>query len=87
MDQTLESQWGREPLIVAAEIPTVMLRHRLGRVHVGTPDSEVEELVRKAIAEAPHPFSEQQSDETVAAALWLHHENRSVYAHVMSGRL
>ena len=85
--QTLESQWGLEPLTVAAEIPTVMLRHRLAREHVGTPDEEIVALVDEAISRAPVAFTAEQRAQTLAAALWIHREQRAEYLAVMSGRI
>lgn len=85
MSQTLTSQWGREPLTVADEIPTSMLRFRLGREHIATPDEEIVALVDEAIGKAPVAFTAAQRDETIAAALWIHHDQRAEYARVMSG--
>ena len=85
-EQTLTSQWGREPLTVNAEVPTVMLRHRLGREHIGTSDEAIVALVDEAIGRAPVSFTAEQRKQTLAAALWIHAENRAEYAAVMSGR-
>jgi hypothetical protein len=62
----------------------------LGRVHVGTPDGEVEALVRDAIGVAvAGPESERWTAtvqrQTVAYALWRHHRNLAEYARVMGG--
>jgi len=77
---------------VAANVPTVMLRYHLGNVHVGTSDEDVIEEVRRAIqraAAANGPEAAEWTGETIrqtlAAALWLHHENRAEYTGVMSG--
>jgi hypothetical protein len=83
--QTLTSQYGREPLTVADEIPTRALEFRLGRIHVMTPPEEVEREIREAIARSSQPYTEQQVAETVAAALWIHAENRAQYVGVMLG--
>lgn len=86
----LKSDWGRESLTVGPEIPTVALRHILGRVHVMTPDEEVTAMVTERIDRANEKrerYSAEQREQTIAAALWLHHENRAEYVAVMSGRL
>ena len=85
--QTLESQWGQPTLVVGAEIPTYILKRRLGRTHVMTPDAEIELLVRQAIRKAPLEYSDKQRDETIEAALWIHHENRAEYIAVTNGLL
>lgn len=84
--QTLESQWGRDPLTVGADIPTVATRFHLGRVHVGTPPLEVARETWAAIKIAPVTYDRRQRRETIAAALWLHAENYAEYVAVMSGR-
>jgi hypothetical protein len=88
MSQTLESQWDREPLTIDSLVPTVMLRHHLGRVHIGTSDLDVARDTWSAIKQAPNQeaWTREIRRQTLAAALWLHAENRAEYAHVMSGR-
>lgn len=89
--QTLTSEWGLEPLTVARKIPTVALRYRLGRVHVMTPDDEIVAMIKEAIdhgnAHGAVPiYTPEQREQTIRAALWIHHEQRAEYAGVMSGR-
>jgi hypothetical protein len=84
-EQTLESQWGREPLTVGSEIPTVALRDILGRVHVGTPDDRVMEMIEERLDRIGGYTAEQRA-QTLQAAVWLHHENLAEYMTVMSGR-
>lgn len=91
-NQTLTSEWGRKPLTVASDVPTVALRFRLGRTHVGTCDLEVARDVWQAIRQANSHgtvplYSRRARRETLAAALWIHHEQRAAYACVMSGAL
>jgi len=87
--QTLTSEWNREPLTIAAMVPTAMLRFHLGRTHIGTSDGEVlrdtARAIRKAATANPEPWTREIRRETLRAALWLHHENRAEYARVMSG--
>jgi hypothetical protein len=82
--QTLTSQYDREPLEVADEIPTFALRHVLGWTHVATPADEVEAMVREKAAKAGG-YTPAQIEQTVAAALWLHAENLAEYTWVMAG--
>jgi hypothetical protein len=81
--QTLTSQYDREPLEVDDEIPTAALRHILGWTHVATPDAEVEALVRERAER--HGYTAEQTEQTVAAALWIHEEHRCEYRWVMRG--
>ena len=87
--QTLDSQYGRESLTVSALVPTVMLRHHLGRTHVGTSPLEVALDVARAVkrqrAKGVTAWSREMRRETYAAALWLHAENRAEYGYVMGG--
>lgn len=91
MTQTLTSEWGQEPLTVDSIVPTVALRHHLGRVHVGTPVREVLRETRDAIRKAPKRqqvlWTREIRKQTLAAAAWLHTENRAEYAAVMGGRV
>ena len=77
--QSLVSEWGQPTLVVSKEIPTHVLRRRLGREHVMTPDAEIELLVRQAIRKSPNQYTPTQVQQTVQAALWIHHENRAEY--------
>jgi hypothetical protein len=86
--RTLKSEWGRESLTVNDEIPTTALRWILGSTHVGTPDEEIVAMVKERIAtlkQIETRYTAEQEEQTIAAALWLHHENRAEYAAVMSG--
>lgn len=89
--QVLTSDWGQDSLTVGPEIPTTALRFILGRVHVMTPDEEVRSMIEKRIDKTTRKgeavYSPEQREQAIAAALWLHHENRAEYIGVMSGRL
>src|SRR3954464_7167569 len=87
-DQQLVSQYDREPLTVAKLVPTFALRWKLERTNCHTPDDEVLEMVDDAIATAreenPHAsWTDEIIEQTRAAALWFHHENRAEFAWVM----
>ena len=89
MSQVLESDWGQEPLTVGREIPTTALRFMLGRIHVMTPDEEIVSMVAGRIDRGNahgQIYTPEQREQTITAALWLHHENRADYIGVMSGR-
>ena len=90
MSQVLESEWGQEPLTVGSQIPTVALRLLLGRVHVMTADEEIERMIGERIdrgnGTGGRLFTPEEREQTIAAGLWLHHENRAEYIGVMSGR-
>ena len=77
--QTLVSQYGRKSLTLPAEIPTNALRWKLGYIHVGAPDEEIVTLVKR-LAKG---YTEAQLNNTIAAALWIHHENGAEYTFVM----
>lgn len=87
--QTLTSQWGREPLTVDSLVPTIALRHHLGWTHVGTSDLEVARDIVRTMRRVDHGetlWTHEIKLQTLRAALWLHHENQAEYARVMSGR-
>jgi hypothetical protein len=72
-------------------VPTLAIDRKLGRVHVGTPDAEVEILITAAISSALNgPQSAQWTPkiqrQTVRYAIWRHHQNLVGYAQVMGGR-
>lgn len=83
MSQTLTSQYGQQPLTVDDEIPTHALRWKLGQTHVGTPPADVEALVRERAG--GQNYTDSQTEQTVAAALWIHRENLGEYRWVTSG--
>jgi len=64
-------------------VPQQSIRWLMGRVHVGTPDAEVEADMRKRCSKA----TEEQAAACVEFALACHHENQGLYRSVMSGRL
>lgn len=71
-------------------VPTYAIDRKLGRVHVGTPDSEVEAMIREAIERMMQgPQADQWTPkiqrQTVKYALWRHHRNLAEYVWVMGG--
>jgi hypothetical protein len=73
-------------------VPTRAVDRMLGRIHVGTPDAEVEATMLRQIevaigfgaeADAWTPKIQRQ---TVRYAVWQHHRNQAMYARVMGGR-
>lgn len=88
LTQTLKSEWGREPLRVDALVPTVMLRSHLAHVHVGTPDEDVIAETRaeiERVRSTDDRWTDEIVEQTIAAALWIHHEHRAKHRNVMSG--
>lgn len=69
-------------------VPTYAIDRRLGRVHVGTPDAEVEALVAEAIATAEKgpegaQWTPKIKRQTIRYAIWRHHRNLAEYRRVM----
>lgn len=69
--------------ITPSYVPQGSIRWLMGRVHVGTPDAEVEADIRKRLPDA----TEEQKVECVKYALACHRENQDLYHAVMTGRL
>ena len=87
--QTLESQYGGDPLTVDALVPTAVMRVMLSRTHVATSDLDVaRDIWRRMKISAEDPrWTRELRRQTLAAALWLHTEGRREYVAVMSGNL
>ncbi len=85
--QTHTSRFDRTPITVSVACPTFMIGRRLGRVHVATPDIEVEELIRAAVAsmreQGVDGWTDEAEQEAVRFALWQHAENLAEYRWVM----
>lgn len=85
--QVCKSQYGRKGITVSAACPTVAIAQKLGRVHVGTPAAEVEDMVREAVAAqraaGNAAWTESFEREAIRYALWRHAENGAEYAWVM----
>lgn len=69
-------------------VPTFAIDRRLGRVHVGTPDNEVEAMISEAIAcqlngKDADKWTPKIQRQTVKYALWRHHRNLAEYRWVM----
>ena len=65
------------------QVPEGSIRWLLGRVHISTPDAEVEADIRRRCSKA----TEAQRKAIVKYALKCHHENQGLYNRVVSGRL
>jgi hypothetical protein len=65
-------------------VPQFDIRWLMGRVHVGTPDSEVEADMRRRFAKSNATPVQVQA--CVDFALRCHHENQGLYRSVMSGK-
>lgn len=77
--QRFESRYDRDPIEVSPECPTVAIRWILGRMHVGTPDAEIEAEIRRRVTEKTDPrWTPEKLDEAVRFALWEHAENRAL---------
>lgn len=70
---------------VDPRIPTGEINRWLGRVHVGTPDAEVEAELRAQIDRSGATWTEAMKRQAVRYALWRHHENLGEYQWVMGG--
>jgi len=57
----------------------------MGRVHVGTPDEDVEADIRKRAAKLH--LTAGDTTKLVRHALAAHHKNQKLYSQVMSGRI
>lgn len=69
-------------------VPTRVIDRKLGRVNVGTPDAEVEQIIREAIDSAVNgpeggKWTAAIQRQTVRYAIWRHHRNLAEYAWVM----
>lgn len=64
-------------------VPQASIRWLMGRVHVGTPDSEVEADMRKRCAKGNG--TEEQIAACVAFAIACHRENQRLYDAVTTG--
>jgi len=63
-------------------VPKASIQWLVARLHVSTPDSEVEADIRKRM----HGHTTvKQTDKCVAYALKCHKHNQALYSHVMRG--
>lgn len=62
------------------------LRWLLGRIHVSTPDAEVEADIRRRLEGKVFARGEITIRSWVRAALAIHHANQRTYSYVASGR-
>lgn len=83
--QTVESQYGREPITIDDKVPTFHVDWLLGRVHVTTSDAEVARNFRDRLERSDTAHPKQLADDVIRYALWRHAENRAEYNYVMGG--
>lgn len=70
---------------IPSYVPQQDIRWLMGRVHVGTPDAEIESDIRGRLANNPKA-TEEMIAACVAFALQCHAENRGLYRSVMTGK-
>ncbi len=68
-----------------ARVPRYAISHKLGKLHVGTPDAAIEALIREA-CKAPG-FTPSLIRQSVAYALECHKRNRDLYQYVTGGSI
>ena len=84
--QHRDSQYGRESIDVDDAVPLFAIDHKLGNVHVGTPDADVVKLLERGVQDSQDPrWTRSLIDEAIRYALWAHAENRAEYGYVMGG--
>lgn len=67
-------------------VPTRSIDRYLGRIHVGTPDSDVQAAIEAAPGMASDPrWTPALRRQAIRYALWRHHKNLAEYAWVMGG--
>jgi hypothetical protein len=71
---------------VPAFVPRGSISWLMGRVHVGTPDAEVEADIRGRLAGNP-ACTEEMLVKCIEYAIACHRENQGLYRAVVSGRL
>ena len=79
-EQKYISEYGRNWRV---ETPREDIHWLMGRVHVGTPDSEVEADIRRRCTDPV--YTPELIQEAVDYALLCHAENRDLYRYVNSG--
>lgn len=83
-----QKQYG--PKLPPFKVPTSSIRWLMGRIHCGTPDSEVKADAMRRASEAKwfgKPLTNGQKKKVVDAFIKAHHENQGLYCQVMSGRI
>jgi hypothetical protein len=76
------------PKLPPFKVPTESVRWLMGKVHCGTPDSEVKADAMKRANKANwfgKPLTAAQKKKVVDAFLKAHHENQRMYCNVMTG--
>lgn len=78
------------PKLPPFKVPVASIRWLMGRIHCGTPDSEVAADASRRANEARwfgKPLTASQKKKVVSAFLKAHHENQGLYCQVVSGRI
>ena len=83
--QAFESEYGRESIRVDDAVPIFQIDWILNRVHVGTPDDDIESNFRGRLARADMAHPKQLADDVIRYALWRHAENGAEYRWVIGG--
>lgn len=65
-----------------------MIRHRLGREHIGESNRHILRTLRDAINASPmrERYTREIRHQTYRAGIWYHRENRMEYTAIMSGK-
>jgi len=67
-------------------VPTHQIDRRLAITHVSTPDNAVIDMIETAMGRQQDPrWTTKIRRQTIAYALWRHHQNQADYAWVMGG--
>lgn len=67
-----------------ARVPRRDVNYLMGRVHVGTPDAEVEADIRRRCEGKPG-YTPGLVEQSVRYAIECHQRNRELFRHVMGG--
>lgn len=68
-------------------VPRNVIRHRMGRIHVGTPDETIVAEITAACERSPDSFTPALIRQSVKFALECHKRNGDLFHRVMNGRL
>lgn len=63
-----------------SRVPAALIRFHVGRLHVGTPDSEIQADIRTRCREAG--ATDAETEEAVKVAIDAHHENLATFISV-----
>lgn len=83
--QTFQSMHGSPDIAVSDECPTIEIRHKLDRTHVGVSFSDIRESINKAVEGQQRKgvagWTPSKRLEAVRFAEWYHYENQAEYRH------